>query len=76
MDMNSVDDQTTVWSRTAQTQHISDATRDDFSHDKGEQRPPWSESGIVSIAEHDVSMSALDTRDAHFPSRCANEMLS
>lgn len=59
MDMHPVDDQTTVWSCTAQTQHVSDGTRDDFGHHKGEQRPPWSESRIVWIAEHDLSMSVI-----------------
>ena len=39
-DMHSVDDQTTVRSRAAQTQHISDGTRDDFSHDNDKQRSP------------------------------------
>jgi hypothetical protein len=74
--MHPVDDQTTVWSCAAQTQHISDGSRDDFRHDKGEQRPSWTKSGIVSDSEHEASMSAMDSHDANLPSRCAEEMLS
>lgn len=71
METHSIGYQTTDWSRAAQSQHMSDGARDDFRYNEGEQRRPWSESGIVSIAEYDVSMSAMGRHYAYTPSRCS-----